>query len=170
MTRQADKVTTRAERLLAVEQWFLSAAEDPAIARSHWAVGNTALVRCGGLFTAVRISGDIVRAAAGSEDRTKVDAYLADALNSGPIFTETGLARYYAVVPVSTGSHWRIRGGECLERGTLLGVPRPGRTQYEEGFGYWPVPMDSAGDLCDPVLVRDLVLLGRPPANARAVQ
>lgn len=170
MIREADDVTTRADRLLAVEQFFLAAAQDSTTARDHWTVGRTVLVRCGGLFTAVRIPGDIVRAAARSEDRTKVDAYLADALQGGPVFTEAGLSRYYVLVPAGTTARWRIPGGECLERGTYLGVPAPGRAQFEEGFGYWPVPMDSAGELCDPVLVRDLVLLGRPPATARAVQ
>lgn len=162
-------VSTRAERLRAVEQFLLAAAQDPTTARHNWAVGHNVLVRCGVLFTAVRISGDTVRAAAGSQDRTEVDAYLADTLH-GPVFTEAGLARYYALVPPSTAHHWRLPGGECMQRNYFLGVPAPRYTEYEEGFPYWPVPMDSPSELCDPVRVSNLVLRGSPPANARTVQ
>lgn len=167
---QEPRVMTRAERMLAVENFLLAAAQDPATARDHWAVGHNVLVRCGGLFTAVRISGHIVRAAAGSDDRAAVDAYLADALHGGSVFTEAGLARYYVLVPASTAHHWRLPGGECLQRNYYLGVPAPRYTEYEEGFPYWPVPMDSPSELCDPVLVSNLVLRGSPPASARTVQ
>ncbi|WP_157876628.1 hypothetical protein [Streptomyces graminilatus] len=147
----------------------MSTAQDPMTAREHWAAGRTVLLRCGGLFTAVRIPGDVVRAAAGSDDRTTVDAGLADILR-GPVFTDSGLTRYYVLVPASTARHWRLPESECLQRNYYLGVPSPRCTEYEEGFAYWPVPMDSAGVLCDPVRVSNLVLRGRPPATARAAQ
>ena len=57
-------VTTSAERALAVEHWLLSAAETPGRARADWEESGRALLRCGGVFAAVRLSARLVCAAA----------------------------------------------------------------------------------------------------------
>lgn len=73
-------IQTRADRHLAAGQWLLSAAEDTQRARKEWADDGIALLRCGTLFTAVRLAAGLVYAAADSDDLRNVDAYLRQAL------------------------------------------------------------------------------------------
>lgn len=78
-------VHTRAVREAAVATWLLSSADDRAQARAEWDETGLALLRCRGLYTAVRIEADLVHAAAGTTESAAVDAYLDAALLGGPV-------------------------------------------------------------------------------------
>jgi hypothetical protein len=67
-------LASEAERDLAVEHWLLSVTADTDRARAEWKEAGVALLRCGMLFGAVRLSGEVVRAAAGTDDFREVDA------------------------------------------------------------------------------------------------
>jgi len=143
--------------------WLLSAAKEERTARQQWAEHGIALLSCGGIFSAVRIPGDLVRAAAGATRTEEVNAYLRQALNGGPVFVDTYSNLYYALVPSSTARCWNVRdlpGVECLGRDHYLGVPATDRTE-PGGRSYWCVPMDSPGALCEPAAVVELVNNGQ---------
>lgn len=120
-----------------------------------------ALLRCGGRFTAICIPGAVVHAAAGTDAPARVDAFLAEALDGGPVFAASGLDRYYALVGASAVRNWDVSGTECLPCGCLLGVPAVSLTEYEPGVPYWSVPIDSHGDVCLAASLADMVAYGR---------
>lgn len=153
---------TRAERDLAVGHWLLSAALDRSEARAQWAEQGVTVLRCGGIFAAVRIPAELVHAAAGTSAPGEVCAYLAEALHGGPVLVDRHGTRYYALVPASTARWWDVPDCECLGVGACLGVPRPGISAPEAASpSYWAVPMDSPGVLCTPDDVSRLVMTGR---------
>ncbi|KKD02201.1 hypothetical protein TN53_41860, partial [Streptomyces sp. WM6386] len=73
-----------AERARGVGAWLLLASSDTDKAREEWHTMGTALLRGGALSTAVCVPGAIVRAAAGTDEPARVDAFLAFFL--GPVF------------------------------------------------------------------------------------
>ncbi|MGW0824585.1 hypothetical protein [Streptomyces sp. NPDC002845] len=159
-------VHSRQDREVAVRSWLLTAAQDARQARTQWQESGMALLRCGGLFGAIRISGDLVRTVAGTDSSKKIDAFLADALQGGPVFLDLYAQRYYVLVPVSAGQRyeWAARRGpeaEFLGRGCFLGVPRPECTEPEGVRSYWCVPMDGPGDLAVPDAVFQLLAAAR---------
>jgi hypothetical protein len=156
-------VHTRADRNLATAHWLLAAADDRDQARVEWAEQGIALLRCGTLFSAVRIPARLVHAAAGSDDHAAVDAYLTEALLEGPVICDPRGRHYYALVPASTASRWRHPAAECLGRDTYLGVPPPDAAghDHQAWASYWSVPMSSAAELCSPEAVAQLVVLAR---------
>ncbi|WP_424861294.1 hypothetical protein [Streptomyces sp. MMS24-I29] len=157
-------VHSRKDRDLAVAHWLLTAAPDMREARDQWVTKGIALLRCGAVFTAVRVQADIVQAAAGTEDPERIDAYLEEALLGGPVFIDTSSQRYYVLVPASTSRlpQWAsaVSGAECLGPGCFLGVPNPQRTGPDLSRSYWCVPMDGPGALCSPDAVSQLVAYG----------
>ncbi|KQW11388.1 hypothetical protein [Streptomyces sp. Root369] len=142
---------------LPVAQWLLSAATDVRQAEWEWAQDGLTFLRCGPSFTAIRLPGDLVRAAVGSHDPADVDPYLSEVLNGGPVIGAHGLKCYYALVPPGAGLHWRNRDAVCLAWGTWLGVPPVSRTTCNAVEGYWAVPMSEPGELCDVAAVNALV-------------
>ncbi|MFF4179746.1 hypothetical protein [Streptomyces sp. NPDC001750] len=161
-------VHSRRDRELAVSHWLLSAAPDLGEARAQWAKTGIALLRCGGVFTAVRIEADIVQAAAGTEDPERIGVYLKRCLQGGPVFIDTSSRRYYVLVPASTQWVGRVVPGvECLGPGCFLGVPHPQRTEPDLSRSYWCVPMDGPGALCSPDAVSQLVAYGAYQRGAR---
>ncbi|GAA0907631.1 hypothetical protein [Streptomyces thermoalcalitolerans] len=161
-TEDAVQVAGR-ERQLAVAHWLLSAARDRDAARREWLLQGAALLACGGIFAAVRLPGDLVRAAAQTSDEAEVNGFLRHALDGGPVIHSRYADHYYALVPGSTA--WRrppraFPGLECLGRDCFLGVPAVDRTE-PKGRAYWAVPMDSPGELCDPRLVWAMVQLAQ---------
>ncbi|MCX5083711.1 hypothetical protein [Streptomyces sp. NBC_00401] len=158
-------VHTAQERALAAEHWLLSAAPKAKAARTEWAKFGLAVLRCGGIFTAVRIHADVVYAAAGTDDPADVGDYLTHVLR-GPVFADQGSRRFYALVPASTSRLpvWQgntVPDVECLGGNSFLGVPRPGRNDPREARCHWVVPMDGPGDLCSPHAVTQLIDYGR---------
>lgn len=161
-------VHSRKDREFAVGTWLLAAALDGREARAAWERRNgIALLRCGGLFGAVRLSTGLVRAAAGTENTSEVDGFLAEALHGAPVFMDQFAQWYYVLVPVSTGQRreWRTAclapEAEFLGSNTFLGVPRPDAIEAEGVRSYWCVSMDGPGDLAVPDVVSQLVVVGR---------
>ncbi|MFF8872390.1 hypothetical protein [Streptomyces massasporeus] len=173
-TRSVDLANSRApaisidrDRVLVIEDWLLAAASDVQQARREWGEGGLTLLRCGDLFTAIRLPGDSVRAAASSIDPAEVSAYLAKVLDGGPVIASR--SRYYALVPPSTGVAWQHPDAECLTWGTWLGVPPVTSTTCEDSPAYWAVPMSRPGKLCDTDAVSRLVRLARQLLSAQEV-
>jgi hypothetical protein len=157
-------VVSGAERRLAVEHWLLQAASDPRRARQEWRRDGVALLRCGGLFGAVRLTVPLVHAAAGTGELGKVDEYLAQTLLDGPVFLDQRNHSYYVLVGVSMG---RLRAlqrpcdvAAFLGRHHFLGVPDPSFTDPSRRC-YWCVEMDSPADLTAANAVLQLVSTGR---------
>ncbi|MER8220356.1 hypothetical protein ABTZ58_07110 [Streptomyces sp. NPDC094143] len=159
-----------ADRRLAAGHWLLSTLPAPqrAMARQEWRCHEVAMLPLGGLFSAVRLPGRMVAAVAGRSETAALDAFLAQALDGGPVICDPHFSRYYALVPASMPrtwhkavDDWRTRDVDCLGRGTYLGVPRPDAVQDARGrASYWAVPMDSPATLCAPMVVARLIAAG----------
>ncbi|UDM03257.1 hypothetical protein [Streptomyces longhuiensis] len=165
MTVGSATLHTAEDRALAAEHWLLAAAPKANAARAEWAQSGLAVLRCGGIFTAVRIHADVVYAAVGTDEPAAVGDYLSHVLR-GPVFADQSSRRFYALVPASTSRRpvWRnnaVPDAECLGGNSFLGVPRPGRDDPSEARCHWVVPIDGPGDLCSPHAVRQLIDYGR---------
>ena len=64
-----------------------------------------------------------VHEAAGTDERTVLSAFLADALDGGPVCYDSGGRRFYALTPGSTSRIWKVPDAECLGSDTFLGLP-----------------------------------------------
>ncbi|MFE2541021.1 hypothetical protein [Actinacidiphila glaucinigra] len=160
-------VATGAQRLLAVAHWMGAAALDPGRARQEWAEFGMTLLECGTLFSAVRMPGDMVHAAAQSRDPRAMGAFLAGALDGGPVIVDPVSERYYALVPASVALRWDVAGTLCLGRNSCVGVPYPDRTEPRVGRPFWSVAVDSPGILCVP---GDVALVARAGRSRLAVE
>ncbi|WP_018569273.1 hypothetical protein [Streptomyces sp. PsTaAH-124] len=158
-----------ADRRLATEHWLLSTRPDSRQARLEWAEYGGAALPLGTLFSAVRIPAALVHALAASTEWDAVDAFLAEALDGGPVICDPRWSAYYALVPASVPVTWRpdtygwrSQDVECLGRGTYLGVPALTATTFRDhGPGlYWSVPMESPAELCAPLTVARLIAAG----------
>ncbi len=157
-------VHTRPDRERAIATWLLSATEERRRARLEWQETGVAMLRCGTLFSAVRITARLVHAACGTDQTEAVNAHLAKALLGGPVIHDPRHTRYYALVPADTATKWlSTKDTEGLGRDCYLGVPRPHLTTYDPQTWcpYWSVPMPSAGELCVPHAVAQLAAFGR---------
>jgi len=120
----------------------------------------------GTLFSAIRLPARLVTAITGRLTLAETDAFLADALDGGPVICDPRGPRYYALVPASVprtwrdaAHEWRDADADVLGRDTLLGVPRLDVTELNpvEHASYWSVPMESMGMLCAPLKVARLI-------------
>ena len=120
-------ITTSSERQLAVTHWLLSAAEDRTRAGDEWERDGIALLRCGGVLSAIAVADHIVNAAAGTRDRAEVGEFLSQALLGGPVFADPTSQRYFVLVAPSVGRRPEFqRPHENVQfhgRNHLLGVP-----------------------------------------------
>ncbi|MFI9755806.1 hypothetical protein [Streptomyces collinus] len=114
---------------MASGHWLLVAAEDWNKARDEWAHGRVTLLRCGGIFAAVRLPADLGHAAAGS---LPFDALV--------LPKWSGLS----VVMWLDGSGTAV---PCLLRGddhaVLLVLPAPGRYALPDNTGSSTVELRS---------------------------
>ncbi|XVV34923.1 hypothetical protein ACQPXT_13135 [Streptomyces sp. CA-100214] len=157
-------LTSGHERALSAEHWLLSAARDVKTARVEWAKLGVAFVRCGGLFTAVRMPADWIEAAAGTDDAETISEFLAVAVQGGAVVADESRRFFYFLVPPSTAARWSVPGTACLGPDTYLGVPRPGTSRTSAGRvsgSYWSVEMDGAGGLCSAHAVAQLATHAR---------
>lgn len=150
----------------AVRGWLLTAAAlSEADACRGWRESGIALLRCGGLFTAVRMRAELVHAAARTVNSSQVDRYLADALPDGPVFADRTCRRYYALVPTCAEGEVRWKAHEpyaaSLGEGCFLGVPDPAHTTPCRGGSYWCVPIRGPEVLCSVADVEQFLLHGR---------
>jgi len=154
----------------AIVSWLAGGHPNGDQAREEWEARGIALMPLGRAYSAVRLPARLVHALAGTVDRHESDAFIAQALR-GPVIADRAGVRYYALVaprvPPNYGPHvgarWAELGVEILGAGTHMGVPRHGITFDPEVplRSYWVVPMRSAGQLCDPVLVVQLIAAAR---------
>ncbi|MEU1852960.1 hypothetical protein ABZ499_27760 [Streptomyces sp. NPDC019990] len=163
-TGPAGHETAAEERQFAAQTWLLIAAKDGPAAQLDWHSADVTLLRCGTLFTAIRVPLPLIEAAAGTNDREKIGAYLNAVLFRGAAFLDKPSENVYFLVPQSTWGRWVEPETECLSPDMRLGVPRPGAKPDERA--YWLVEMDGPGDLCARDAVKALVEYGR----LRAVQ
>lgn len=158
-------VHTAADRQLAVRHWLLAALDETGRdrARAEWDSHGTAFFRLGLRFSAVRFHARLVHGVAGTDALEGSDAYLAEALDGGPVICDPYSWHYYALLPPSAVDRLNYPGGKWgvgrLGRESFLGVPRVERTEIHPGdhASYWAVSMPSAGELCDPGLVTRLL-------------
>ncbi|MGW4907693.1 DUF6415 family natural product biosynthesis protein [Streptomyces sp. NPDC004270] len=152
----------RADQQPDVASWLLQAADDPVRARVEWQTRDIALLSCGVHFSALRIPAAIVFAAARSEERARVDDYLAVALLGGPVFTDRQSGWYYCLVPAGQSATWRVPDAVCLGVGSYLGVPHPSIDSGRyPARSFWCVPPDGPEAFCQGHLVAQLVDQGR---------
>ncbi|MFJ4870037.1 hypothetical protein [Streptomyces sp. NPDC088757] len=150
------------ERELGAATWLLVAAKDAREARHEWATYGVALLRCGSLFSAVRMPAELVHAAVGTDERADVATFLEAVLEGGPVIHDAGGRQFYALTPASTARYWRTAGTECLGTDSFLGVPATDVTEPDPRCSaYWVVPMNGPGALCVPGAVARLVGIGR---------
>ncbi|MFI6343924.1 hypothetical protein [Streptomyces sp. NPDC050560] len=171
---QSDNSDTKpgkpAARGAATAVWLASAHPRPAEVYEAWSHPyGVAALPCNGPFTAVRLPENVVRGAVDCDDLSTVHARLADALH-GPVVHDPQHQRYYALVPAGAVRGWRVPGVECLGSEYYLGTPNPAAIRPSGVNGYWAVPMDGPGHLCDPVAVEELARLGRERVAAGAVR
>ncbi|MFE5596686.1 hypothetical protein [Streptomyces sp. NPDC056549] len=154
-------VHSRRDREAAAETWLLLAAADKRQAREEWKTYGVALLRCGGLFSAVRIPAAIVHAAAGTTEREGLVAFLTEALD-GPVFFDGSGQHFYALTPHSAARFWKVPDTECLGSDFYLGVPATSVTEPDPCCAaWWVVPMDGPAALNTPANVALLVQAGR---------
>lgn len=155
-------VRTTPEHQMAIHAWLLSTLGGPGRerARVEWQELGVTVLPLGKHLSAVRIPGDLVRAAAQCDEASEVGACLAERLR-GPVIHDPGFDRYYALVPTSAGPVQSAPGTEYLSSGTYLGVPRSDYTELDKETlaSYWAVPMISPGALCTLAAVREVALL-----------
>ncbi|MEU6139075.1 hypothetical protein ABZ848_01805 [Streptomyces sp. NPDC047081] len=154
-------VRSHFDDLLDVTEWLLQAADDPARAGAEWQTMEITLLRCGVRFSAIRVAGDIVCAAARSEGRAQVDEYLAAALHGGPVFVDRQSGRYYCLVPVGACAAWSMPGTACLGAGSYLGVPHPTiDSNRDQARSSWCVPPVRPETHCQANAVAQMVHVG----------
>jgi hypothetical protein len=144
---------------LGATTWLLTAAKDMDIARREWRTMGVALLRCGGVFTAIRVPTLLVETAVGSENRQRMGEYLVGALVGGPAFIDENASYVYFLVPPSTARTWATPETACLTADTYLGVPKPGSDHRARC--HWLVEMAGPADLCTPAAVSQLVMNAR---------
>jgi len=158
-----------ADRRLAVEHWLLSTTPFTDRARREWRESGVAMLPLGGLMSAVRIPGKLLTALTQTTATLQdVDAFLAATLD-GPVICDPRAPWYYALVPGRVPSTWSRAVAEwreadvvCLGRDSYLAVPKvdavPDPTVRDP---HWSVPMESAGVLCEPLVVARLIAAAR---------
>ena len=164
-------VHTSSDRRMAVEHWLLSTVPGGANrARMEWQKHAVTMLPLGTLFSAVRLPGDLVLAAAHSGWNPLVlDAFFDEVLDGGPVICDLQQRRYYALVPAgmpvkwqTAAEEWSSLGVECMGRGWVIGVPRVDITEPDADVypSYWSVPMPSPAMLCAPLHVARLIAAG----------
>ena len=151
-----------------VTDWLLESSRDPRRALLEWNRVGMTLLRCGELFTAIRLPVSLVEAAASTTDPVVLNEYLDRLLFSRPVIRCNLGQWYYVLVPPEVAEWWRFPDAECLQPLTDLGVPRPDLTKCPGLTGsYWAVPMRKSGDLAEPEVVSQLIAFGRYNSASR---
>ncbi|WP_406436575.1 hypothetical protein OHB14_62005 [Streptomyces sp. NBC_01613] len=144
-----------------IRHWLATAHPIPSRAYAEWTEQGVALLPLGRRFNAIRIPGDLVHAATGSDQPERVAETVRDALD-GPVIHDhlTTGPTYYALVPYSRGIPWLgANDTPLLGPDTYLGIPALEHTTPPGTF--WVTPPRHRGDLCAHGSVFDLILTGR---------
>ncbi|WP_225882166.1 hypothetical protein [Streptomyces aureocirculatus] len=145
----------------AIAEWFAHAHPVPPQALAEWSNRGLALLPLGVRFDAIRVPGQAIHAALGSEDPQVVEQALGDWLHGGPVIrdTRTASGRYYVLI--APDAPWE-GPADRLEPGTYLSVPRIGHQASPVTF--WAVPPQRYGVLCDPAHLAALLATAEPLA------
>ncbi|MFI6348114.1 hypothetical protein [Streptomyces sp. NPDC050560] len=153
-----------ADRSRSAAAWLASAHPRPAEVYEAWEHPyGVAALPCAGPYTAVRLPEAIVQAAVGLDDLDALCAALAGALH-GPVIHDPGNRRYYPLVAAGAAKGWPLPWAECLGPEYYLGIPSPAAVRPSGVNGYWAVPVEGPGHLCDPMAVEELARLGQERA------
>lgn len=142
-----------------IAAWLLRGHSSPPQAWAEWEDHNLAMLPLGKQFAAVRLRGELVHAAMGTDDPQRFAAPLGE-LVDGPVIHDRTACVFYALVHSEAGKHWRHRERAVFmcsdeEITVFLGVPSLDRT-YPPG-NYWVVAPRFDGDLCDMTALAALV-------------
>ncbi|MFF4185031.1 hypothetical protein ACFYZ9_17705 [Streptomyces sp. NPDC001691] len=149
---------THAARDAAVEAWLTADLKRPSYAHEEWQRHHLACLALGRRFSAVRLTDEVVYAAAGQVPGLAV-AVLRGL--DGPVIHDPYGRRFYALVPPSPPKPCLGPGATHLGLGSYLGVPRVGCTGPDESHAsYWAVPIEAPGSLCDPARLTELIRAG----------
>ncbi|MEV6809831.1 hypothetical protein [Streptomyces sp. NPDC051132] len=152
-----------------IRAWLAGAHSTTGQVRLEWAMHRLAMLPLRPELGAVRIPGDTVHAAVGTDDREKVAATVRDQLHGPVIFDVRTLLgpTYWALVRHRTGTPWPgAADTPLLGPGTYLGVPDLGITAPPGA--YWVVQPHGRDHLCELPAVADLIRRGRAAAEAPA--
>ncbi|MCT9087474.1 hypothetical protein N4G70_01180 [Streptomyces sp. ASQP_92] len=153
-------IVPEAVRREAVAAWLAGSLNRPRNAHQEWAACGIALLALGRRFSALRVAEELVCATARGTDTTTVNNLLRDALH-GPVIHDPRGRRFYVLVPSSPPVQSLGPYATYLGLGTYLGVPHiEWRRPDERHGGYWAVPMETPGALCDPDRVLGLIEAG----------
>lgn len=135
-------------------------------ARVDWRESGLALMRCGTIVAAIRMSHDLIHAAAGTHDAHKIDAFLREALPGGGVFVDTARNLYFVLVQPSVGrrNEWVDNPDEqakFLGDGSFLGVPSVRLKTRGAGRAYWCAPVEKAGEFVSQEAVSQLLAISR---------
>ncbi|MFE1377647.1 hypothetical protein ACFW6S_01630 [Streptomyces sp. NPDC058740] len=131
---EALSIVTRQEREAAARSWLLLSTAGVDDARHDWRSRRIALMKCDSLFCAARVDSEIVHAAAGTADLSKVMPFLALALFGGPAWMDRSGRRYYILMPPSAARRreWPIVPPRVDRLARILVVrDLVGATQYK---------------------------------------
>ncbi|MCX5239849.1 hypothetical protein OG824_32070 [Streptomyces prunicolor] len=137
--------------------WLARGHQDPDQAQAEWNDDlGVAMLPLGILIAAVRLNGDLVRAATGTDDPGQIAAKLEETLDGAVIYDRDV---YYALINGHAGLIWDMeKAAPCLGDGVYLSVPVLRRTA---GPGpHWVCRPRREGDLCRPDAVRKLIAAG----------
>ncbi|MFI5880781.1 hypothetical protein [Streptomyces sp. NPDC051554] len=139
-------------------EWLTRHHDDPDQAREQWLEQRVALLPLGVDIAAVRLTGDLVRAATGTDDPEQIAVTLAEMLD-GAVISDRDV--YYALINGHAGLVWDMeKDAPCLGKGVYLGVPALDCTTQGSRAPYWVLPPRREGDFCRPDSVRRLVTAG----------
>lgn len=139
-------------------EWLTRHHDDPDQAKEEWQKQGVALVPLGVDIAAIRLTGDLVRAATGTNDPEQIAATLEEMLD-GAVLSDRDV--YYALIQGHAGLVWDMKkDAPCLGKGVYLGVPALDRTTQGSRNPYWVLPPRHEGDLCRPDCVRRLITAG----------
>lgn len=140
-------------------EWLAHDHNDPAQAKEQWLEQGVALLPLGVSIAAVRLTGDLVRAATGTDDPEQIAVTLAEMLD-GAVISDRDV--YYALINGHAGLVWDMeKDAPCLGKGVYLGVPALDRTTQGSRSPYWVLPPRREGDFCRADYVRRLVIAGK---------
>ncbi|MER6233376.1 hypothetical protein ACFY1L_46215 [Streptomyces sp. NPDC001663] len=144
-----------------IRHWLATAHPTPSRAYAEWTEQGVALLPLGRRFNAIRVPGQLIHAAAGSDQPEHVAQVVRDALD-GPVIHDhlTAGPTYYALVPYAPAIPWLgANDTPLLGPDTYLGIPTLDHTAPPGT--YWVTPPRHRNHLCPHDAVFDLILTGR---------
>ncbi|MFJ8798548.1 hypothetical protein [Streptomyces sp. NPDC102487] len=141
-----------------ITAWLSLSHQVPKEALRDWKETGVAVLALGTRIAAVRLSGELVRAATEMQEPRAVGAVLQARLG-GAVIHDPRPDVFYPLIDSHAGVTWDdSRMAPCLGDGVYLGVPALRRTQPPGP--YWSVLPRHEGDLCHPGALRELVARG----------